>query len=81
MTSSIVCLLVRRVLGLLHLGPRPDDKDVGTAVLRHQLSVLRRHVARPRYSPADRALLTTLTELLPRERWSAFLVTPRALLH
>ncbi len=48
-------------------GP-PDEKDLEIAVLRHQLAVLRRHVARPRYSPVDRALLATLARLLTRER-------------
>ena len=49
-------------------------------MLRHQLAVLRRQVARPRYSPADRAFLATLARLLSRERWAAFLVTPATLL-
>jgi transposase InsO family protein len=65
---------------LLRVGPTPDDKDVEIAVLRHQLAVLRRQVARPRYSPTDRAVLATLAGLLPRERWAAFLVTPATLL-
>jgi hypothetical protein len=75
-----VFLFVRRVLGLVNLGPKPDDKDVEIAVLRHQLAVLHRQVARPRYSPTDRLVLATLARLLPRERWSAFLVTPSTLL-
>jgi hypothetical protein len=80
MTSTLVFLLVRRVLGLVSLGPKPDDKDVKIAVLRHQLAVLNRQVARPRYGPSDRLILATLARLLPRERWSAFLVTPATLL-
>ena len=40
MGSTLVFLLIRRVLGLVGLGPRPDDKDVEIAVLRHQLAVL-----------------------------------------
>jgi hypothetical protein len=47
-------LIVRRMLGLVGLGPAPDAKDVEIAVLRHQLMVLRRQVARPRHSAADR---------------------------
>ena len=73
-------LIVRRVLGLAGLGPAPDAKDVEIAVLRHQLVVLRRQVARPRYRPADRMLLASLARLLPRERWPLFLVTPSTLL-
>src|SRR3979409_47946 len=78
--STLVFLLVRRVLELVGLGPKPDDKDVEIAVLRHQLAVLQRQVARPRYAPADRLILATMARLLPRERWSAFLVTPATLL-
>ena len=42
--------------------------------------MLRRPVARPRYSPTDRAVLATLARLLSRERWGVFLVTPATLL-
>jgi len=80
MVSTIVFLLVRRLLAVVGLGNRPDEKDVEIAVLRHQLAVLRRQVARPRYTPSDRMLLATLAQLLPRPRWSAFLVTPATLL-
>ena len=78
--STLVFLVVRRVLGLVGLGPKPDDKDVEIAVLRHQLAVLHRQVGRPRYVPTDRLILATLARLLPRERWLAFLVTPATLL-
>src|SRR3982074_103067 len=80
MVSTLVFLLVRRVIGLVRLGPKPDDKDVEIAVLRHQLAVLHRQAARPRYAPTDRRVLAMLARLLPRERWSAFLATPATLL-
>jgi hypothetical protein len=70
----------RRVVGLIGIGPAPDAKDVEIAVLRHQLMVLRRQVARLHYHPSDRLLLATLSRLLPRERWPVFLVTPATLL-
>jgi putative transposase len=78
--GSVGFVLLRRVLGLLGIGPAADSKDVEIAVLRHQLMVLRRQVARPRYTPSDRLVLAVLARLLPRERWSAFLVTPATLL-
>ncbi|MGF7235116.1 MAG: integrase core domain-containing protein [Frankia sp.] len=80
MVSTIVFLTLWRVLGLLGMGRRPDEKDVEIAVLRHQLMVLRRQVARPRYAPSDRMILATLAGLLPRARWPVFMVTPATLL-
>jgi transposase len=80
MPSPIVFLLVRKLLGLIGIGPKPDEKDVEIAVLRLQLAVLKRQVARPRFSVTDRAVLATLARLLPRERWATFLVTPATLL-
>ena len=40
MASTIVFLVVRRVLGLVGPGPKPDEKDVEIALLRHQLAIL-----------------------------------------
>ena len=77
---SVTFLLVRRFLDLLRVDPSPDQKDVEIAVLRHQVAVLRRQVARPRYSPTDRAVLATLARFLSRDRWGALLVTPTTLL-
>ena len=77
--ASLSCFL-RQVLGLVGLGPSPDAKDVEIAVLRHQLVVLRRQVAGPRYTPVDRMVLATLAKLLARDRWPIFLVTPTTLL-
>ena len=67
-SCSITFLLVRKLLGLVGIGPSPDEKDVEIAVLRHQLAVLKRQVARPRFSPTDRAVLATLARFLSRGR-------------
>ena len=77
---GLIFLVVRRRPQVGRSRSQPDDKDVEIAVLRHQLAVLRRQVGRPRYAPTDRVVLATLARLLPRERWSAFLVTPGTLL-
>ena len=81
MALSFLYRLVRRVTELLRIH-RMDAaaKDAEILVLRHQLAVLRRQVARPRFSWSDRALIATLTWLVPRERWAAFLVTPETML-
>jgi hypothetical protein len=39
---TLAFVIVRRVLGLIGLGPTPDAKDVKMVVLRHQLMVVRR---------------------------------------
>jgi putative transposase len=44
---TLALMIVRQVFSLISLGPSPDAKDVEIAVLRHQLMVLRRQVARP----------------------------------
>ncbi len=50
-------------------------------VLRHENAVLRRHIGRVRYEPADRAWFAALARLLPRRRWTEiFPVTPATLL-
>jgi hypothetical protein len=72
--------VLRRILGVVGSSRSPAVKDVEIAVLRHQLAVIRRQVARPRYTPADRMVLATLGRLLPRDRSKAFLVTPSTLL-
>jgi hypothetical protein len=57
------------------------EKEIEILLLRHQLRVLERQVARPQPTQADRALLAALSRVLPRHVWrrSAF-VTPATLL-
>jgi putative transposase len=81
MIFSLVYLLARRLFELLVLHARTEaSKDVEILVLRHELSVLRRQVARPRLRPADRAVLAALSAVLPRMRWPVFFVRPKTLL-
>jgi hypothetical protein len=81
MALSFLYLMTRRLVGILLGRLRSEHaKDVEIAVLRHQLSVLRRQVKRPEFHPADRAILTVLSLALPRSHWSIFLVTPGTIL-
>ena len=63
---KIVYLLVRRLLSLAVLVFRGDRaKNAELLVLRHENAVLRRHVGRVRYEPADRMWLAALARLIP----------------
>jgi hypothetical protein len=81
MAWSLMYALTCRALGLMVLGVRGEAaKDVELLVLRHEVALLRRQVARPALQPADRVLLAALSRRLPRARWAAFFVTPATLL-
>jgi hypothetical protein len=70
-----------RVFGwLVLLGRSQASKDAEIMVLRHEVMVLRRQVARPRPDWADRAVLAALARLLPAALRGSRLVTPGTLL-
>src|SRR5881396_28494 len=78
---SFLYLAFRALLGAVVRSRRGlDVKDVELLVLRHELEVLRRQVARPHLRAADRALLAAAACHLPRPSRGARLVTPRTLL-
>jgi putative transposase len=80
MVFSFLYLALRALLGALIRSRRGlHVKDLELLVLRHELEILRRQVARPRLRPVDRALLAAAAFHLPRPVREARLVTPRTL--
>ena len=70
-----------RVFGwLVLLGRSQASKDAEIIILRHEIAVLRRQVARPKPDWADRAVMAALARLLPAALRSHRLVTPGTLL-
>ena len=81
MLFRLVYLLMIRVFDWLALLARSDiSKDVEILVLRHEVAVLRRQIARPKPDWADRAVIAALTRLLPRRLRLHRIVTPGTLL-
>ncbi len=81
MSLRLLYLIMIRVFGwLMLLGGSEASKDVEIMVLRHEVAVLRRQVARPKPDWADRAVLAALVRLLPAVLHARRLVTPGTLL-
>jgi hypothetical protein len=78
---SFLYRLVRRVLEVVRVHwSDTAAKDAEILVLRHQLAVLRRQVAYPRFTWYHRALVGLLAGLVPRGCPGSFLVTPQTIL-
>jgi hypothetical protein len=82
MVLSVVYWSLRRLLELAMLRRRSErEKEIEILLLRHQLRVLERQVARPQLTQADRALLAAFSRVLPRQGWPrSVFVTPATLL-
>ena len=72
--------LFRHLVGLVVLRCRSEAaNEVEILVLRHELAVLRRQVARPSCRPADRVFLAALAWMLPRDRRGRVFVRPETI--
>jgi putative transposase len=79
MLFSLLYMALRAVLRLAPAGDQ-RDRELEILVLRHQVKVLQRKAGRPRLRRRDRLFLAAAARLLPRGRWSCFIVRPATLL-
>jgi len=70
----LICVTVFGWLGLL--ARSTAVKDIEILILRHEVTVLRRQISRPRPCWPDRAILSALTRLLPPQLRLHRIVTP-----
>ena len=80
MLFRFVYLAVSHTFAWLALLTRSDaSKELEILVLRHEIAVLRRQVARPKPDWADRGVLAALARLLSRHLRAHRIVTPGTL--
>jgi len=78
---SLLYLVVCRLFALLVLLGRSDrSKQLEILVLRHEITILRRHAGRRRFQSSDRLVLAALSRVAPRRSWSVFPVRLETLL-
>ena len=79
MLLAVVYFILRLVL---RVTPEGDarEREAEILVLRHQLAVLRRKTGRPKLRRLDRMLLAAFARLVPKARWSCFMVSPQTIL-
>jgi putative transposase len=78
---SLLYVLFRRALAVASLRLRSREfKELEIVVLRHELAVLRRQVARPRLEESDRVFLAAASRLLGRASRPSLFVSPDTLL-
>ncbi len=82
MSVSLLYVVACRLFELVVLFPRRERlKELEILVLRHELTILRRQVTRPQFTPRNRLLLAALSRVLPSRCWRAFIIVrPETLL-
>jgi putative transposase len=76
----LLLYMVLRAVFRLALAGEQRDREIEILVLRHELQVLKRKAGRPKLRRRDRLFLAAAARLLPKERWSCFMISPATLL-
>src|SRR5438477_8101079 len=79
MLFSLLYMVLRVVFRLAPPGEE-RDREVEILVLRHQVKVLKRRAGRPKLRRRDRMFVAAAASIMPKDRWSYFLITPATLL-
>lgn len=80
MLLAAVYSCLRFLLDLTFVRLPHSQRDAELLLLRHELSVLRRSVKKPRLRTSDRMILSALAMRLPRSAWGALIVRPETVL-